>query len=200
MAVPAKPSWWSVFPGRGMLKTSPPLVAETTLNASTPGGQKGMTATDKDKAEKWAWFQLLSTLASRFDVCDWGTDPPYPLDRYWEMLASAYYRIMEIGASGAERQEEAIVPIAWIKSVQRELERVADPSDEGINLISSSSCAVIRPRGGLFAPMVAGHGLTFFPGLENETSGGLSGGFVGGSLEEFQRQHGWLASVWNSPT
>ena len=193
MARQPKPAHWVIFPGRGFLKSSDPLVSEVLVNTGQ-SGSNGMTQTDKSDCETFAWRHLLSSLATRYDVSNWGADPPDDLEYYWKMLASAYYRIMELGPAGADRREEAMVPIAWIKHVQRDLARIADPSDEGLNLMGSDG-DIIRPRTGILAPCVGSVGLTLFPGMDDESSGSSGNWSVGGSLEEFQKIHGWLSQT-----
>lgn len=183
--LPPKPQHFAIFPGRSYLKRSPPLGSESSLSTGSPEAQL-MTATDKSKAEMKAWVRILASLASRYDTSAWGADPPIPLEDMWEMLASAYYRLMELGTHGTERNDLAMVPFAWLKSVSADLGRCADPSDDGLNFIGSDG-SIIRPRTNIIAPAVASFDVTLFPGNDDELVAGVA---LGGSIEEFQKRHG----------
>ena len=193
MPLEAKPQSWVIMPGRGYLKSSNPLVSESLIGTGSPSAV-GMTQTDKARAENRAWFRILMYLVCYYDVSGWGSDPPTDLESEWEMLAAAYYRLMEIGALGMqmgqdERRELLAAPMAWIKSVQADLVSIADTNGD-ICLIDSSGNALL-PIAGLAAPEVAGFDLTLFPGNDDEYVNGVA---IGGSLEEFQKRHG-MASL-----
>lgn len=191
MPLPPKPTHWSIFPGVGKLKNVGPQVSESGLAGAQPGNA-GMFQIEKSQCEMRAWLDILQALTSRYDITAWGEDPPPALEYLWSDLASAYYVIMWIGPHGADRNEQAMVPFAWIKSVRRDLAAINDPDDEGITLLASAG-TVLRPRTGIQTPYLASRDVTLFPAMDNETT--ADGLQIGGSIESFQKLHGYISQT-----
>lgn len=192
--IPPKPVMWAVFPGRGYLIHSKPLISDRARSA---GQSAGMSQTEKSFAENHAWFRMLSCLITRFSVDTFGDDPPIPLEHIWFKLASGYYRQMELGELGSEKRDAPDVSTYWVKESEKDLARIADPDDMGLNLIGSDG-ALIHPRHGIGIPIAAGgFDLSLFPAHDDE---GIAGAYVGGSIEEFQKLHGRASLTYDWPT
>ena len=191
MPMPPKPPQFSIFPGMRYLISSNQLISEADRATGAP---TGMTESERIACENWAWEMLLMALIARYDVTDWGHDPPWGLERMFDLLASAYYRQMELGIQGVDSKELIAAPLGWIKQVDRDLSRISDPSDEGLNLIKSDG-SVLRPRTRVNAPAVVSFDLNLFPGQDDE--GPVP--HVGQSLEELQKLHGRSSRTLGGP-
>jgi hypothetical protein len=177
---PPKPSNWSIFPGKMFLAAS---AAPGPDSASA--GNRVMTQIEVSLCELWAWEDVLVALAGKFDVCDWGEDPPFGLERDWNMLASALYLQM---ANSGMTVEGRVSPVwmAWMDVVRMQMDRI----NSGVRVLMNSTCSVIRPdpvRAGVLKIGIAGRTIPMFAGNDDEA---MDDTFVGGSLQEIQRLHG----------
>jgi len=80
MANPTKPSDWKLEPGKRYLAGRAPV-----------GEGAGLSQSDIEAAENFAWEVLISTFAGMYDVSEWGDYPPNPLFEVWDLIASGAY-------------------------------------------------------------------------------------------------------------
>ena len=180
-AFPPKPANWSIYPGKMFLVES----GTTGSDGNRPAAGRTMTQLEISLCEQWAWEDCIVALGGKFNVCAWGEQPPFGLERSWSMLASAYYLQMEHAGTTVGG---GVSPIwsAWVGAVRDEFAMIND----GKRVLMDATCKAIRPdptRNGVLKIGVAGPTTTIFVGNDNVA---MDGTFVGGSLQEIQRLHG----------
>jgi hypothetical protein len=171
------------MPGRLYLATSKKMVPEQ--ERSSGNTEAGLTQLERDMAENWAWEDILGCLAGTFDTSEWGTNPPYGLERCWQLVASVYYMQMETGGVGPDGKVNAVHD-NWLKAAMTRVHHLVS----GECALLNSNGDVIRPsssRQGVVTIGVASPDVNLFPGEDDDTLGNLH---TGGSLQEFQKMHG----------
>lgn len=180
-AFPPKPANWAIYPGKMFLVES----GTTGSDGNRPATGKQMTQLEISMCEQWAWEDVLVALAGKFDVCDWGIEPPFGLERDWNMLASAYYLQMEHSGTTVDGRVSPVWT-AWMSVVREHLAMI----NASTIVLMDATCKSIYPdptRAGTLKIGVAGPTTTIFPWNDDEA---LDQTFVGGSLQELQRLHG----------